>query len=113
MPPDIVFKPESSVAQTKPTLAPGNREEAFAKRLMDLAVAVTGLFCLVPLFVVIAIAIRIETPGPVLFRQVRKGLKGQPFRIFKFRTMSVLEDGPSVRHATRNDPRVTRVGRIL
>jgi lipopolysaccharide/colanic/teichoic acid biosynthesis glycosyltransferase len=50
---------------------------------------------------------------PVLFTQTRNGFNGRSFRIFKFRTMSVFEDGPQIRQATRNDPRVTSVGRWL
>jgi lipopolysaccharide/colanic/teichoic acid biosynthesis glycosyltransferase len=83
------------------------------KRLIDLICAVTGFAFLLPLFVIVAIAIRMDSKGPVLFRQLRGGRDGAPFRIYKFRTMDVLEDGPEVRQATYRDPRVTRVGRWL
>jgi lipopolysaccharide/colanic/teichoic acid biosynthesis glycosyltransferase len=63
--------------------------------------------------VLVALAIRLDSPGPVLFRQTRTGLNGRVFRIYKFRTMRVLEDGPEVRQACRGDARVTCVGRIL
>lgn len=82
------------------------------KRGVDIVVALVLLAVLLPVLVAAAIAIVIESPGSPLFRQTRAGLHGHPFRIFKFRTM--------VRHAeslgpvlSRDDPRVTRVGRML
>jgi undecaprenyl-phosphate galactose phosphotransferase/putative colanic acid biosynthesis UDP-glucose lipid carrier transferase len=54
-----------------------------------------------------AIAIRLDSPGPVIFRQIRKGFNGKHFVILKFRTMNVQENGPNVIQATRDDPRVT------
>jgi putative colanic acid biosynthesis UDP-glucose lipid carrier transferase len=83
------------------------------KRSVDICCAILGIILLCPLFLIIAIAIRIDTPGAVLFRQTRHGFSGRPFRIIKFRTMIVLEDGEVVRQATRGDSRVTRVGRWL
>jgi len=62
---------------------------------------------------VVALAIKIDSPGPVFFRQRRYGQNNSIFRIFKFRTMAVTEDGPTVKQAERDDPRVTRMGRIL
>jgi undecaprenyl-phosphate galactose phosphotransferase/putative colanic acid biosynthesis UDP-glucose lipid carrier transferase len=59
------------------------------------------------------IAIKLDSKGPVLFHQTRTGKDGVPFRIYKFRTMDVLEDGPTILQACRDDPRVTRVGRWL
>jgi putative colanic acid biosysnthesis UDP-glucose lipid carrier transferase len=61
----------------------------------------------------IAWAVRSSSPGPVLFRQRRYGLDGREIMVFKFRTMTVCEDGPKVTQAARNDQRVTRVGRHL
>jgi putative colanic acid biosynthesis UDP-glucose lipid carrier transferase len=83
------------------------------KRLIDLILAGVSFFLLLPLLALIAIAIRLDSKGPVLFRQLRGGRNGEPFRIYKFRTMHVLEDGTDVRQATRNDNRITRVGRWL
>jgi lipopolysaccharide/colanic/teichoic acid biosynthesis glycosyltransferase len=71
------------------------------------------LVLLAPFFVLVALAIRLESPGPAQFRQTRYGFNQEPFRIFKFRTMRALEDGATVKAATRNDPRVTRVGALL
>jgi len=61
----------------------------------------------------IALAIKLEGPGPVLFRQKRGGLNHSVFQVLKFRTMRVMEEGAAVTQATRNDTRVTRVGRFL
>ena len=83
------------------------------KRMVDVALSLVGLLLLSPLILVIAAAIRLETRGPVFFRQARTGYCGRVFRIFKFRTMRVLENGPKLAQAKRNDPRVTRVGSFL
>ncbi len=83
------------------------------KRLIDLSLSVIGLLLLSPLFLAIAAAIKLETRGPVFFRQARTGYRGRRFRIFKFRTMRVLEDGPVVAQAKKDDPRVTRIGSVL
>jgi putative colanic acid biosynthesis UDP-glucose lipid carrier transferase len=63
--------------------------------------------------VAIAIGIKLSSPGPVLFRQRRYGLDGREIIVYKFRTMTVLEDGRSIRQATIDDERVTRLGRLL
>ncbi len=84
-----------------------------AKRLFDVASAGLGLLALAPILIVVAIAIRVDSAGPVLFRQKRGGFNGRTFYILKFRTMRVLEDGARVKQATRHDDRVTRVGKIL
>jgi Undecaprenyl-phosphate glucose phosphotransferase len=83
------------------------------KRALDYVVAASALIVLFPLLLVTAIAIKLDTPGPVFFLQHRYGRNNKVFRIFKFRTMRVLEDGSDVRQATVGDPRVTRVGRFL
>ena len=83
------------------------------KRVFDIFFALLGIFVLLPLAAIISVAIAINSPGPVLFRQWRGGYNGRRFQIFKFRTMVVLEDGSEIRQAQRSDPRVTRVGRFL
>lgn len=83
------------------------------KRLFDLACASSILVFLLPAFCLIALAVALDSPGPILFRQRRTGLHGKVFTIYKFRTMRVLEDGREVRHATRGDQRVTRTGAFL
>lgn len=83
------------------------------KRTSDLALATAALLLSSPLMVIIGIAIRLESPGPALFRQRRLGLNGAVIEVWKFRTMTVMEDGSKVRQATANDPRVTALGRFL
>ncbi|WP_239621703.1 undecaprenyl-phosphate glucose phosphotransferase [Bradyrhizobium sp. I71] len=92
---------------------PLSRAEQLSKRLVDIMGAALGLVILAPLMVLSAIAIKLDSPGPVFFRQRRNGFNAKQFSIFKFRTMSVMEDGATVVQAKRFDPRVTRVGRIL
>jgi putative colanic acid biosynthesis UDP-glucose lipid carrier transferase len=82
------------------------------KRASDLVIATAVLPVVLPLCGVIAILVSRLSPGPVLFRQRRYGLDGREFTVYKFRTMSVAEDG-AIRQATREDPRVTRIGRYL
>ena len=73
-----------------------------------------ALLFFAPLLLIIAVAIKLDSPGPVLFRQKRRGLNNQPFMVFKFRSMFVhLSDIEASRQTTRNDPRVTRVGKWL
>ena len=93
--------------------SPLSRFELALKRTVDVLGALCGLVLLSPLLVLTAAAVRFDSPGPILFRQTRHGFNGRPFLIYKFRTMRVLEDGAVIRQATANDPRVTRVGRVL
>jgi Undecaprenyl-phosphate glucose phosphotransferase len=93
--------------------APLTAAQRALKQSLDVFLAATGLFVLLPSLIVLAVAIRLETPGPAFFLQSRIGFNGRPFRIFKFRTMSTLDDGPAVQQARRNDPRVTPLGRLL
>ncbi len=84
------------------------------KRALDCAGALVLLFLLAPLLIGIAIAIKITSPGPVLFRQPRYGYRNQLFVIFKFRTMRIdAQDVTGVRQACENDPRLTPIGGFL
>ena len=95
------------------------------KRGLDVAGALAGLVLLSPLLLASAVAIRAESPGPVLFRQVRVGKRGRPFTMFKFRSMRVTaeaekqaldaqnESADGVLFKMKSDPRVTRVGRLI
>ncbi len=83
------------------------------KRGFDIVVATLLLVLLLALFCVIAILIKLDSPGPVLFRQQRYGFNQKSFLIYKFRTMSSLEDGANVRQASRHDDRVTRFGHFM
>lgn len=83
------------------------------KRLSDILLAGAILVATAPLLLVIALAVRLSSPGPVLFRQRRYGLDGREIVVYKFRTMTVCEDGDNVVQATRGDQRITRVGAFL
>lgn len=83
------------------------------KRAFDIAAAGLALLAFLPLLLLIAVVIWLDDGGPVLFRQRRTGLNGRPFRIYKFRTMRVMEDGGAIAQATRGDARVTRLGGLL
>jgi len=93
--------------------SPLSSGELALKRALDLVLAGCLLIALVPLFLAVGILIKLESPGPVIFSQRRKGFNGREFKIFKLRTMKVLEDGKVISQVCRNDPRVTRIGRIL
>lgn len=101
-----------------------SRSTLILKRLFDFLVAAGGLIVSAPFLVAIAIAIKLDSPGPVLFSQIRAGLDGRPFRMYKLRTMdadaearlrSLVDIGDLDEPAfkLRDDPRVTRVGRLL
>lgn len=93
--------------------APLSVLDRLTKRLLDIIVAVTSLVVLSPAMIFVAVAIKLESKGPVIFRQRRHGFNGKPFVIYKLRSMSVQEDGGTVVQATKQDPRVTRVGRLI
>jgi len=92
---------------------PLTRTEQFVKRCFDMIGAISILLLLSPLMLLTALLIKLDSHGPVLFFQTRNGFNGRAFRIVKFRSMHVLEDGNAIRQATRTDPRVTRLGRWL
>jgi exopolysaccharide biosynthesis polyprenyl glycosylphosphotransferase len=89
--------------------------EAFglSKRAFDLVLVVPALLILLPLMALTALAIRLDSPGPVIFRQTRRGLNGRQFAILKFRTMTVQENGQTDAQASEDNPRVTAIGRLL
>ncbi|RTL50702.1 MAG: undecaprenyl-phosphate glucose phosphotransferase [Bradyrhizobiaceae bacterium] len=93
--------------------APLLRIEQMLKRLIDILGASLALLLLSPLMLISALAIKLDSPGPVFFRQRRIGFNSNQFVIFKFRTMSVMEDGPVIEHARPGDARVTMVGNLL
>ncbi len=85
-----------------------------AKRTLDLVLATAALVVLSPLMVALAVAIKLTSPGPVFYRQLRMGLGGQPFWMWKFRSMRVdAEQGTGPVWATRDDPRCTPLGRFM
>jgi Undecaprenyl-phosphate glucose phosphotransferase len=83
------------------------------KRVFDVVISATALVVLSPLLAIVAIAIKLDSRGPVLFHQTRHGYNNETIKVFKFRTMTKLEDGDNFVQAVRNDARVTRIGAIL
>jgi len=83
------------------------------KRILDICAALLLLALFAPLLLLAALLIKLESPGPALFRQTRGGLGGKQFQILKLRTMRCREDGPQLTQAQRGDNRVTRLGRLL
>jgi Undecaprenyl-phosphate glucose phosphotransferase len=83
------------------------------KRCIDLLLSGLGVLTLLPLLVIVAIAIKLDSPGPILFKQRRCGFNGRCFQILKFRTMTVLENGAAITQAQRGDNRVTPLGKWL
>jgi putative colanic acid biosysnthesis UDP-glucose lipid carrier transferase len=84
--------------------------EQVAKRVVDIVVSLVAFALLSPVMLVVAIAIKFDSEGPIFFRQTRHGFSGRPFGIYKFRSMRVMENGDVVRQAEKRDARVTRVG---
>lgn len=82
------------------------------KRAFDIGVAGCALLVLLPLFLLVGLAIKLDSDGPVFFRQERLGLRGKPFLLYKFRSMFLGAEKLGV-YEVKNDPRVTRVGRII
>lgn len=83
------------------------------KRLFDVLVSAVALLLLSPVFLVVAIAIKISSPGPVFYRAVRVGQHGVPFKLYKFRSMVVNADKIGAGITTAHDPRITPIGRFL
>lgn len=93
---------------------PLNAFDSFSKRCFDLVVASGALLIMSPLLLTIALLIKIDSPGPVFFRQIRIGQGNRAFRMIKFRSMRIdVADHDASRLTTRRDPRVTRVGRFI
>lgn len=105
-----------------------DRRSQIIKRLIDIVLSVTALIVLLPLYLIIAVLIKIDSPGPVFFRQIRLGLEGESFGMWKFRTMhtdaenmlqTLLKEDPSAKtewteyRKLKNDPRITGVGKYL
>jgi len=83
------------------------------KRGSDIVISLFALILLAPLMLVIALAVRLSSPGPVIFKQRRYGLYGEEIYVYKFRSMTVTDDGPVVVQARKDDQRVTKVGGFL
>ncbi len=100
----------SSLNLVRDPLSPS---EVFAKRLFDIVLAAGALILLAPLLLIVALAIKLDSPGPIIFAQRRYGFNQQPFRMFKFRSMHTLEDDANLTLVVQNDSRVTRVGSLI
>ncbi len=87
--------------------------EGWGKRAFDIVFALTFLVCAWPLLLLLAVAVKVTSPGPALFKQKRYGRQGREILVWKFRTMRVMEEGLAVRQATRDDPRVTPLGAFM
>ena len=93
---------------------PLTRSQTLQKRMFDLVTASLALVLLLPVMLIVALAVRLDSPGPILFRQRRHGFNNQPINILKFRSMHADRCDPSaVKAVRRGDDRVTRVGRII
>ncbi|MGR3277943.1 undecaprenyl-phosphate glucose phosphotransferase [Acaryochloris marina NIES-2412] len=92
---------------------PFSQVQAWVKRGIDFAIAALISIAISPLMVLIAISVKLSSPGPVLFKQQRYGLNGGNIVVYKFRSMRVMEDGAKVTQATQGDPRITKVGAFL
>ena len=91
----------------------GEAARDLGKRVFDFVASAIALCALAPLLVFIALLVKATSPGPILFKQVRTGLRGNPFVILKFRTMNVQERGEPVVQAQRGDQRLTPIGNFL
>jgi putative colanic acid biosysnthesis UDP-glucose lipid carrier transferase len=83
------------------------------KRISDVILATLMLLLLSPLFLLLALSIKLTSPGSVIFKQRRYGLDGEEITVYKFRSMRVSEDGETITQASRDDPRITPIGKIL
>lgn len=109
----VVFGPWSAPAAII-ALPPMRGWRGIAKRIVDVVGAIAGIILLSPVLIACVIAIKLESPGPVLFMQERAGFRNKPFRMLKFRSMHVAQaDATGSQLTSRNDPRVTKVGAFL
>lgn len=83
------------------------------KRASDIILSILILLMILPILVLVAIAVKLDSPGPIIFRQRRYGLDGKQIVVYKFRSMTVTEDGNTVQQATKNDTRITKLGAFL
>ncbi len=110
---DVELSKLGPLASLQLTRMPLSRFEVVQKRLFDLVFAAAALIALTPLLIAVAVLVSLDSPGPVFFVQRRYGFNQRPFRIIKFRTMRTLDDGAVIAQVTRDDPRLTRIGRWL
>ena len=107
-PDSVCGMPVISVCDT-----PFNGSDGAIKRLSDIVLATLILILITPLLIIIAVAVKTGSPGPIIFKQRRCGLDGTEIVVYKFRSMTVTEDGNSIAQATQNDARITPLGALL
>jgi putative colanic acid biosynthesis UDP-glucose lipid carrier transferase len=105
---DVNGVPVVSILET-----PFTGTNALVKRVSDIVIASLILVLIAPLLLAIAMGVKLSSPGPVIFRQRRNGLDGEEIIVYKFRSMTTQDDGPIVKQATKNDPRITPFGAFL
>jgi Undecaprenyl-phosphate glucose phosphotransferase len=110
---DLSWSARKSVPTIELQRAPLSEAQRLVKRIVDVVGASVVLLFFLPIMALTAAAIKLDSSGPVIFRQVRRGFNGKRFVILKFRTMIVQERSPDLVQATRGDPRVTSIGRVL
>ena len=87
--------------------------DGWLKRALDMSISLVGVVLVSPILFICALLVKFTSPGPVFFRQKRYGLDGKEILVWKFRSMSTCDNGPIVKQATKDDPRITPVGAIL
>lgn len=92
---------------------PLTRQDSLIKRIEDIILGLMILTLISPLLLLVSLAVKISSPGPIIFKQYRHGLRGEKFEVWKFRTMTVCENGNKVTQATRGDARITAIGAFL
>ena len=100
--------PVISVCET-----PFRGSDGVVKRLSDIVLSMLILALIFPLLIVLAILVKLTSPGPVIFKQRRYGLDGEQILVYKFRSMTVTEDGPDIPQARKGDARITPLGAIM
>lgn len=85
----------------------------FVKRLEDIVVSSIILTLISPLLLAVSIGVKLSSPGPIIFKQYRYGIDGKKIKVWKFRSMKVMDNGNVVKQATKNDPRVTKFGSFI
>lgn len=93
--------------------SPFSGVDSVTKSISDFVLALLFLILLFPLMLCIAVAVKLTSPGPAIFKQRRYGLNGEEIVVYKFRSMAVCEDGGSITQAQQNDPRITKIGAFL
>ncbi|MET4848195.1 putative colanic acid biosynthesis UDP-glucose lipid carrier transferase [Bradyrhizobium japonicum] len=113
---DLVSRPFATIGGSvaiEIQRAPLSVGERVLKRGVDIGLSSIGFLFLAPLLIITAILVKLDSPGSIIFRQTRRGFNGELFDIWKFRSMTVSENGPEIKQASKEDVRVTRIGRIL